>query len=150
MTTQKCPGNTECMLCARGEFPLLFYLLLLHWEDLPKVSKHSSSCVFMAGSGMACNVKRKTQRSPTLILNARLKPLAKNPPNGPITEAKLDMAMEWSRNGYRWMVLQGMKNWWTNRQGEVTHLIHVISHIQEYYTLAQVDNLAHELVSVGK
>jgi hypothetical protein len=36
----------------------------------------------------------------TLILNARLKPLAKNPPNGPITELKTDIERECSRNGY--------------------------------------------------
>jgi len=35
-----------------------------------------------------------------LILNARLKPLAKNPPNGPITELKTDIDSECSRNGY--------------------------------------------------
>ena len=27
----------------------------------------------------------------TLILNARLKPLAKNPPKGPMTDANIDM-----------------------------------------------------------
>lgn len=42
---------------------------------------------------------------PTLILNARLKPLAKNPPNGPITELKTDIESECSRNGYSFNVL---------------------------------------------
>ena len=36
----------------------------------------------------------------TLILNALLNPLAKNPPNGPMTEAKIDMKKQWMKNGY--------------------------------------------------
>ncbi len=36
----------------------------------------------------------------TLILKARLKPLAKNPPNGPMIEANRDMEMVCSMNGY--------------------------------------------------
>ncbi len=36
----------------------------------------------------------------TLILKALLNPLAKNPPKGPMTEAKIDMKKAWSRNGY--------------------------------------------------
>jgi len=32
-------------------------------------------------------------------LNARLKPLAKKPPNGPINEANRAKMMEWPRNG---------------------------------------------------
>jgi hypothetical protein len=35
----------------------------------------------------------------TLILKARLNPLAKNPPNGPMTELKTDIDREWKRNG---------------------------------------------------
>ena len=35
----------------------------------------------------------------TLILNARLKPLAKNPPKGPMTEAKMDMKNAWIKTG---------------------------------------------------
>lgn len=37
----------------------------------------------------------------TLILNALLKPLAKKPPNGPITELNTDIDNEWSKNGYK-------------------------------------------------
>jgi hypothetical protein len=37
----------------------------------------------------------------SLILKARLKPLPKNPPNGPITEAKIDMKKACNRNGYK-------------------------------------------------
>lgn len=36
----------------------------------------------------------------TLILNARLNPDAKNPPNGPITELNTLMDSECNRNGY--------------------------------------------------
>lgn len=36
----------------------------------------------------------------TLILNARLKPEAKNPPNGPMTELKILNERECSKNGY--------------------------------------------------
>lgn len=36
----------------------------------------------------------------TLILNARLKPEAKNPPNGPMTELKMLSDKECNRNGY--------------------------------------------------
>lgn len=36
----------------------------------------------------------------TLILNARLNPLAKNPPNGPITELNIDNDNECRINGY--------------------------------------------------
>ena len=35
----------------------------------------------------------------TLILNARLNPLAKNPPKGPMTEAKMDMKNAWIKIG---------------------------------------------------
>ena len=35
----------------------------------------------------------------TLILNARLNPLAKKPPNGPIIDENSDMAMECRING---------------------------------------------------
>ena len=35
----------------------------------------------------------------TLILNARLKPLAKNPPKGPITELNKDIENECKTNG---------------------------------------------------
>lgn len=35
----------------------------------------------------------------TLILKARLNPLAKNPPKGPITELNTDIDKECSRNG---------------------------------------------------
>lgn len=35
----------------------------------------------------------------TLILKALLKPLAKNPPNGPTMEAKLERAMLWIWKG---------------------------------------------------
>lgn len=41
----------------------------------------------------------------TLILNARLKPEAKNPPKGPITELKTLIDNECSRNGYIVIVL---------------------------------------------
>ena len=37
----------------------------------------------------------------TLILKALLNPLAKNPPKGPITDAKMDMKKAWSKKGYR-------------------------------------------------
>lgn len=37
---------------------------------------------------------------PTLILKARLNPLAKNPPNGPMSEAKVERAMLWIWKGY--------------------------------------------------
>lgn len=40
----------------------------------------------------------------SLILNARLKPLAKNPPNGPIIELNNDNANECNTNGYIDMV----------------------------------------------
>lgn len=40
----------------------------------------------------------------SLILNARLKPLAKNPPNGPIIELNNDNANECHTNGYIDMV----------------------------------------------
>lgn len=36
----------------------------------------------------------------TLILKARLKPLAKKPPNGPMTLLNRDSATEWNTNGY--------------------------------------------------
>lgn len=39
-------------------------------------------------------------RALTLILNARLKPEAKNPPNGPITELNTLSDKECSKNGY--------------------------------------------------
>jgi hypothetical protein len=35
----------------------------------------------------------------TLILKARLNPLAKKPPKGPMTELKTDIDREWKRNG---------------------------------------------------
>ena len=34
------------------------------------------------------------QQKPTLILKARLKPLAKKPPNGPMRDANTDMEIE--------------------------------------------------------
>lgn len=37
---------------------------------------------------------------PTLILNALLKPEAKNPPKGPITLLKIESEREWNINGY--------------------------------------------------
>jgi hypothetical protein len=40
------------------------------------------------------------QSSPTLILKARLNPLAKNPPKGPMSEAKVERAMLWIWKGY--------------------------------------------------
>lgn len=40
----------------------------------------------------------------TLILNARLNPLAKKPPKGPITELNTDMENEWNTKGYMVMV----------------------------------------------
>lgn len=41
----------------------------------------------------------------TLILKALLNPLAKNPPNGPITELNMAIEREWSKNGYMLTVL---------------------------------------------
>lgn len=35
----------------------------------------------------------RTEGFPTLILKARLNPLAKNPPKGPMSEAKVERAM---------------------------------------------------------
>ena len=35
----------------------------------------------------------------TLILKALLNPLAKNPPKGPMTDAKIDMKMACNKNG---------------------------------------------------
>jgi len=35
----------------------------------------------------------------SLILNALLNPEAKNPPKGPMIEAKRDMKRAWSKNG---------------------------------------------------
>ena len=40
----------------------------------------------------------------TLILKALLNPLAKKPPNGPMTEAKIDINNECNKNGYRVIV----------------------------------------------
>ena len=42
----------------------------------------------------------------TFILNALLNPLAKNPPNGPMTEANSDMDIECRTNGYIVIVVQ--------------------------------------------
>uniref|UniRef100_A0A2M4ANW0 Uncharacterized protein n=1 Tax=Anopheles triannulatus TaxID=58253 RepID=A0A2M4ANW0_9DIPT len=46
----------------------------------------------------------------SLILNARLKPDAKNPPNGPITELKMLIDSECRRNGYIVIVLLAPNN----------------------------------------
>lgn len=40
----------------------------------------------------------------TLILNARLKPLAKKPPKGPMRDAKDERKMLWIWKGYRFTV----------------------------------------------
>ena len=45
------------------------------------------------------NLVYDRDRSLTFILNARLKPLAKKPPKGPMTLAKMDMKMAWMKNG---------------------------------------------------
>jgi len=46
-----------------------------------------------------CNKKNTKKTGFTLILKALLKPLAKKPPNGPITDANSDMEIEWKMNG---------------------------------------------------
>jgi hypothetical protein len=46
----------------------------------------------------------------TLILNALLNPLAKNPPNGPMTEANNDIDIECNMNGYNVIVFHGIPN----------------------------------------
>lgn len=45
----------------------------------------------------------------TLILKALLKPLAKNPPNGPMMEAKEESATLWIWKGYRRTVVCGWR-----------------------------------------
>lgn len=45
------------------------------------------------------------QITPTLILKALLKPLAKKPPKGPMIEAKADRAMLWIWKGYNFTVV---------------------------------------------
>lgn len=40
------------------------------------------------------------QKKLTLILKARLNPLAKNPPKGPMSEAKVERAILWIWKGY--------------------------------------------------
>lgn len=39
-----------------------------------------------------------------MILNARLKPLAKKPPNGPMSDAKEERETLWIWKGYRFTV----------------------------------------------
>lgn len=53
---------------------------------------------------MNISIKKAMNLSHTLILNALLKPLAKKPPNGPITELNTDNDKECNINGYIVMV----------------------------------------------
>ena len=46
----------------------------------------------------------------TLILNALLKPLAKNPPKGPMTDANSDIEIECSTYGYTVAVVKCCPN----------------------------------------
>ena len=47
----------------------------------------------MVRRGLARRQQENKKHFPTLILKARLNPLAKNPPKGPMSEAKVERAM---------------------------------------------------------
>lgn len=50
--------------------------------------------------GLLADNERNREGFPTLILKARLNPLAKNPPKGPMSEAKVERATLWIWKGY--------------------------------------------------
>ena len=77
-------------------------------NDVPKIlNEMKHSCLIRTTYSKAIFLHEVRQRdSPnlvdcclTFILNARLKPLAKKPPKGPMTLAKMDMKMAWMKNG---------------------------------------------------
>ena len=98
--------------------------------------KHFSDCIIVIRGSIFFFLSLRT-----FILNALLKPLAKNPPKGPMTELNTAMDKEWSMKGYSITVFFTPIWNTTNNNIETVSSIGIRSEGRKDFTLTYFGNI---------